>query len=310
MSIILSGTQAREALIPSLIERIKSLSYVPTLAIIQVGDRADSTSYIRAKKSFATKIGVNEKHIQFPENISQQELISRVQELNTDPKIQGIIVQLPLPLEIDSDTVIETIDPRKDVDGLTAHNVKGWTEGREDAILPATARGVMELLKFYKIELFGKKVTVIGRSMLVGKPIAAMCISEGAEVTVCHSKTLDLVSETKMADIIIVAVGKPGLIQAKHVREGQIVIDVGISAVNSTDAQVGLQINSSAIGSFIDSSSLINNPITSSHNTKRLVGDVDFDAVKDIVAGITPVPGGVGPMTVLGLFENLVDLGR
>ena len=266
---ILDGRKVRTALLPKLMEKISGLSSVPTLAIIQVGDRADSTSYIRAKKLFAKKIEVNVKYIQLPENISQEKVIDVVRECNADSNIQGIIVQLPLPAHIERDIVINTIDPKKDVDALTAITTKV-----RPSLIPATARGVRELMDFYKISLRNKKVIVIGRSELVGKPIAVMCRNEGAIVTVCHSKTLDLVAETKKADIIICAVGKPGLIHAKHVKEGQIIIDVGINRKEDG----------------------------------TLTGDVDFDSVKNIVEAITLVPGGVGQMTVLALFENLADL--
>jgi methylenetetrahydrofolate dehydrogenase (NADP+)/methenyltetrahydrofolate cyclohydrolase len=280
---ILSGRAIREALMPELMERVKSLAHLPTLAIIQVGDRADTTAFIAAKKAFAAKIGVKEKHIHLPERVSQSELIKTIEKCNADPQIRGIIVQLPLPLSIDRDAVIEAIDPKKDVDALTPKNVRRWMEGREDAIFPATARGVGELLRYYKIDLFGKKVTVVGRSMLVGKPIVSMCLNENATVTVCHSKTPDLALATKAADILIVAAGKPKLITADHVREGQVVIDVGINTAK------GEKLDDELPG-------------------KKLTGDVDFDCVKDIVSAITPVPGGVGPMTVFALFENLVDL--
>jgi methylenetetrahydrofolate dehydrogenase (NADP+)/methenyltetrahydrofolate cyclohydrolase len=271
-AIIIDGRKTREALLPGLIEKIRRLSRVPNLAIIQVGDRPDSASFIRAKKIFAEKIGVNEKHIQASENISQKELVDVVRECNADSGIHGIIVQLPLPAHIDRDAVINAINPQKDVDALTRVNVKEWSEGR--GIVPATARGIRELLSFYKISLRGKKVTVVGRSELVGKPIAAMCGNEGAVVTVCHSQTADLAAETKTADILIAAAGKPGLIRLRHVSPGQVVIDVGISRING----------------------------------ERLAGDVDFESVKNTVSAISSVPGGVGPMTVLALFENLADL--
>ncbi len=280
---ILSGLETREALLPGLIERVKNLSYVPTLAIIQVGNRPDSTSFIRAKKNFAKKIGITEKHIQVAETISQSELIEIVRKCNADKGIKGIIVQLPLPIEIDREAVIDTIDPAKDVDALTASSVKRWFEGREEAILPATARGIRTLLKQYKIDLFGKKVTVIGRSMLVGKPIITMCLNENATVTVCHSKTPDLARETSPADVLIVAAGRPGLVGAEHVRNGQVVVDVGINTVR------GEKLDDEVEGT-------------------KLVGDVDFGPVSAKVGAITPVPGGVGPMTVFSLFENLLDL--
>lgn len=282
-AIILSGLETREALLPGLIERVKNLSYVPTLAIIQIGNRPDSSSFIRAKKNFAKKIGIIEKHIQVTESVSQSELIEIIRECNADKEIKGVIVQLPLPIEIDREAVIDSIDPAKDVDALTAFSVKRWFEGREEAILPATARGIRTLLKHYKIDLFGKKVTVIGRSMLVGKPIITMCLNENATVTVCHSKTPDLVRETSSADVLIVAAGRQGLIGVEHVRDGQVVIDVGINTVK------GEKLDDEVEGT-------------------KLVGDVDFDLVIAKAGAITPVPGGVGPMTVFSLFENLLDL--
>lgn len=281
--LILDGRKTRDALVPELIEKIKALSFTPTLAIIQVGERSDSTSYINAKKSFAKKIGVSVDHIQVPETTSEQEIINTIKKCNEDPHIHGIIVQLPLPLAISRDAVINSIDPKKDVDGLTPFWVKKWSKGEKDSILPATARGVSDLLKHYKIGLSRKKVCVVGRSALVGTPIAAMCRREGAEVVVCHSKTADLAEETKKADIVIVAVGKPGLIGVAHVKPGQVIIDVGINSV------MGEKLEDEVAD-------------------KKIVGDVDFDAVKDVVSAITPVPGGVGPMTVLALFENLIDL--
>lgn len=280
---ILDGRKIRDEAIPVLAKKIDALSYIPTLTIIQVGNREDTASYIRAKKSFASKIGVNVKHIQLSIDISQNELIDIIKENNNDKSVKGIIVQVPLPIEIDRDDVINMILPSKDVDGLTPYNVKRWLDGNEDAILPATARGVRTLLKYYKIDLFGKKVTVIGRSVLVGKPIVAMCLNENATVTVCHSKTPDLIKETQNADILIVAVGKNGLVKAEHVKEGQVIIDVGINTKEGDKLDDEIP-------------------------TRKLVGDVDFDSVSNIVASITPVPGGIGPMTVLSLFENLVDL--
>ncbi len=280
---ILDGRKTRDERVPELAKRVSALSSTPTLAIIQAGNRDDSNSYINAKKAFGKKIGVNVKHIQVLETVPQSELISIVQECNADVTIQGIIVQLPLPIEIDDDAVIDSILPSKDVDALTAHSVKRWLDGNEDALLPATARGIRTLLKSYKIDLFGKKVAVIGRSTLVGKPVIAMCLNENATVTVCHSKTQDLAKETKVADVVICVAGKPGLIQKKNVKKGQVIIDVGINT-------------------------LVGEKLDDEIETKKLVGDVDFEAVNKVVAAITPVPGGVGPMTVLSLFENLMDL--
>ena len=285
-TLILDGRAAREARIPELAARIKQLIKPPHIAIVQVGDRADTASYIRAKTAFAAKIGAKVKHIHLKESASQQELLDAVATLNADADVNGIVVQLPLPPAIDRDAVIDALAPHKDVDGLSAINIKGWLEGRDDAILPATARGVRELLAHYRISVFGKHVVIVGRSMLVGKPIAAFALNENATVTVVHSKTPNLAEITSTADILIVAAGRPRLITADHVREGAVVIDVGINTLK------GDRLEDEVEGA-------------------KLVGDVDFEAVKAVLGdggAITPVPGGVGPMTVLGLFENLADL--
>lgn len=277
MPTILDGRKTREALMEPLMRRIKKLGFTPTLAIIQVGSRADSTAFIRAKKSFAAKIGIEVQHVELPETVSQGELMAKIQECNADKNIHGIIMQLPLPAAMNRNLVIDAIDPRKDVDALTSTSVKRWNVGdasAQDALFPATARGIRELLGYQGISLEGLDVTVVGRSALVGTPIAAMARSEGAHVTVAHSKTADLIETTKPADILIVAVGRPKLIGPKHVSKGQVIVDVGITR-DGSDA---------------------------------LSGDVDFEAVKDATVAISPVPGGVGPMTVFALFENLVDL--
>jgi len=281
---ILDGRKVRDSLIPVLTESVKGLT-TKTLTIIQVGQVADSSSYIRAKKAFAEKIGLTVNHVELPEDVSQAKVVEVIEENNEDSSVRGIIVQLPLPLSLDRDEIIDTIDPDKDVDALTSYRVKRWFEGEEDALLPATARGIRTLLDYYKIDLFGKKVVIVGRSMLVGKPIVAMCLGRNATVTVCHSKTPELMAETQSAHVIIVAAGKPGLIGKDHVRAGQIVIDVGINT--STGEKLDDEIPE-----------------------KKLIGDVDFEAVSPIVAYITPVPGGVGPMTVVSLYQNLLELSR
>jgi methylenetetrahydrofolate dehydrogenase (NADP+)/methenyltetrahydrofolate cyclohydrolase len=280
---ILDGRKIRDLAIPELAKSFASLSFVPKLVIIQVGNREDTGAYIRAKKAFGEKVGVTVDHIQVPEDIKQSELIEIVIKQNNDKDVKGIIVQLPLPISIDRDAVIDTIDPKKDVDALTAHSVKRWLDGDPSALLPATARGIRTLLATYKIDLFGKKVTVVGRSTLVGKPIIAMCLNENATVNICHSKTADLGKETRDADVVIVATGKPNLIKKEHVKEGQVVIDVGINSIE------GLKLDDEI-------------------PEKKITGDVDFASVSEVVASITPVPGGVGPLTVLSIFQNLLDL--
>lgn len=238
------------------------LSSIPKLVVIQVGDREDSNSYIRSKKLFAEKLGAEVVHEKLSDKVKREEIIKLIKKYNKDKTVNGIIVQLPLPEHLKADEIINEIDITKDVDGLTDNAV----------FIPATARGIKELLEFYNIKLKNKKVTILGRSKIVGKPTAKMCDNEGAKVTVCHSKTEDVPSKTKKADIVIVAIGKPHMLDNKYFTEGQIVVDVGITRVGDS-----------------------------------LLGDVDFEKVKDIVSMITPVPGGVGQMTVLALFENLVD---
>ncbi len=261
--ILIDGRKAREYYLPILKEKISKLNTVPCLVIIQVGNRADSDAFIKAKKSFAKKIGAREIHVQFGNDVKQEEVIESIHKYNMDSSVHGIIVQLPLPEHLNADEIIQSIDPKKDVDGLTL----------DTKYTPATARGVLELLTYYQISLKEKKVIVMGRSKLVGTPIALMCRKEGAMVTVCHSETENIPEKAKEADILIVAIGKPKFVDERYVKNESIVIDVGITR----------------------------------HLEEGLVGDVNFEKVKDIVSMITPVPGGVGQMTVLALFENLVD---
>lgn len=280
---ILSGNKIRDERLVLLAKIFSNIKPTPELAIIQVGDRPDSTSYIGAKIDFAKKLGVVVRHIHMPINVDQIKVIEEIKKCNSDTGVRGIIVQLPLPANIDRDAVISAIDPEKDIDGLTPTNVYLLSIDDQNAIIPATARGVIELLSYYKIPLQEKKITVIGRSALVGRPIAQLLSNMGSVVTVAHSKTEDLVKETQEADIVIVAVGKSRLIGPKHVHRGQVIIDVGINRDGEVDIKTG---------------------------RSRLIGDVDFEAVSHIIGSsgaISPVPGGVGPMTVLSLFENLAD---
>lgn len=259
---IIDCRKSRERYTAILKERIAGLSVEPCLVIIQIGNRPDSDSFIIAKKNFALKTGIKEIHVQLSEDVSESDVLDEIKKYNISNEVHGIIVQLPLPKNLNKEKIINSIDPKKDVDGLTPDTL----------FTPATARGIKELLDFYNINLSGKKVTVVGQSDLVGKPIAQMCRFNNATVTVCDSKTEDVSSKTKSADILIVAIGKPNFIDEKYISKGQIVIDVGMTRYN-----------------------------------ERFTGDVDLEKVKDIVEMITPVPGGVGQMTALALFENLVD---
>ncbi len=271
---ILLGTQIRDQIRERLSARISNANLKPILAILQVGKREDSTAYIAQKKLFAERIGASVKHIQYEETIKESALLDDIRLLNADDNIHGIILQIPIPEHLNKNTLIESIDPKKDVDGLTSANLKKLYENDPTGHMPATAKGIVTLLEHYKIPITGKKVVVVGRSSLVGKPVALALLNKDATVTVCHLETQNLEKETAQADILVVAAGHPHLITKNHVKEGQTIIDVGI------------------------------NP---GSNGKKFVGDVDFDAVQDIVSAITPVPGGVGPLTVASLFENLVS---
>lgn len=257
----------------------------PTLAVIQVGDLAESSAYIEQKRKFAEKIGAGFIHEKFSADVSEEDLSSAINRLNSNSKINGIIVQLPIPVALNKRKIIDTILPKKDVDGLTTTNKKLFETENSSAIVPATARGVLSLLEGYGIDVNKKKVTVVGRSELVGGPIATLFAHKGSLVTVCHRGTPDMTTKCRNADILIVATGVPRLVDRNYVTENQVVVDVGISSV-------------------------LGDKLEEEIPRKVLVGDVDFNDVKDIVSAISPVPGGVGPMTVLSLFENLFDASK
>lgn len=286
--ILLDGKKARDARRETLVQMVRENGVVPTLAIIQVGNNPDSTLYIEQKKKFAKKIGALTIHLTFQENVSFETLSREVQRLNVDDKVHGIIVQLPLPKSLKKDDIIALIHPLKDVDGLTDENQNLLMEGRP-RFIPATARGIISLLDFYHIPIKGKRVAVLGRSRLVGGPTACAMKARGGDITVCHSQTTNTRDITKASDIVVVAIGKPELINASYIKEGAVVVDVGINIAESEKSRV--------------KSRKLEEEIPRRH----MVGDVKFSEVSPIVSAISPVPGGVGPMTVLSLFENLLD---
>jgi len=278
---ILDGKIVRDEIMSDLKKQIGEFKTVPNLAIIKIGDNPDSAVYVKNKIDFAKKIGVNAYIVSFPENdpvkITQEMLLFGIEKLNKDEAVNGIIIQSPLPAQLDWFEAVEKVAPEKDVDGLCSVNVKKLLANDNTGLVPATARGVLSLLNHYNISVKGKKVVVMGRSALVGKPVATLMMNNGATVTVVHSQTVDPDKITREADILIVAIGKPEHVGAEYVKEGQVVIDVGISTVINSDG------------------------------TKKILGDIDFDSVSPIVSAISPVPGGVGPMTVASLFQNLVE---
>ena len=252
----------------------KDKGITPGLAVILVGDDPASQSYVRGKERAAGDVGIYSELHRMPADTDQKELINKVQELNNDPKIHGILCQLPLPGHLDESDVINTIRPEKDVDGFHPISVGNMHIG-EECFLPCTPAGIIELLDRTGVEISGKDAVVVGRSNIVGKPVSMLLLGRHATVTICHSRTRDLAAKTAAADILVAAVGRPKMITADMVKDGAVVIDVGVNRVD-----------------------------------KKLVGDVDFDAVKEKVSAITPVPGGVGPMTITMLLKNTIEAAK
>lgn len=255
---------------------------IPHLAVIMAGKNPASTTYVNHKMKACDDVGFDSTLLKFSENITEAKLLNEVQRINEDEDIDGFIVQLPLPDHISNEKVIESIDPDKDVDGFTNQNF-GRIVSKNPGLLPATPQGVMELIKRYKIETKGKHAVVVGQSRIVGSPMGSLLVQQGdATVTLCHIHTQDLAFHTKQADILVVAVGKPGLISEEMVKEGAVVIDVGTTRVKDIDSKTGF----------------------------RLSGDVDLENVSKKASYITPVPGGVGPMTIASLLINTVQAAK
>src|SRR3989338_5361254 len=263
MAKILNGKIVNEKIAKELKTQISALGTKPKLVIIQVGDLPESNAYIARNIAFGQKIGAIVDHQKFPQDVTQEKLRSMISKLNTDSSVTGIIVQMPLPTNLDKDKIIEAIDKKKNVDGLTSQNIKKLWGSKNDAVIPATTKGILTILDYYKIPISRQKVVIIGRSTLVGKPTLLAFLNLDATVTVCHKATKNLPQHTKAADILVVATGKPNLIGKEHVTQGQIVIDVGINAIENENS-----------------------------SRHKLVGDVNFVEVEPIVAAITPVPGG------------------
>jgi len=266
---IIDGKKISEELKSAIAREVSGLNSKPGLAVILVGDNAASKVYVNNKEKGCQEVGFSSVKINRDENTSEKELLQLIQDLNNDETIDGILVQLPLPNHIDTKKVIEAIDPIKDVDGFNKENM-GRLLQNNPTLRPCTPRGVMTLLEKSNINPSGLDAVVIGASNIVGRPMAIELLNAGATVTICHSKTQDLPGKVKSADIVVAAVGIPRFVQADWLKKGSIVIDVGINRLE----------------------------------TGELVGDVDFDQAKDVVNAITPVPGGVGPMTIATLLEN------
>lgn len=275
---IISGAELAATIRAGLAEetaKLKESGVEPGLAVILVGDDPASHSYVKGKQKACAEVGIRSFLYTFPASISEEELLAKIRELNGDPAVHGILVQLPLPEHIREWSVIETIAPEKDVDGFHPINVGKMMIG-QPAFLPCTPHGVLVMVKSAGIDIAGKHVVVVGRSNIVGKPVGQLFLREHATVTYAHSKTPDLPAITRQADILIVAVGKARLIGPDHVKPGAVVIDVGVNRLESG----------------------------------KLCGDVDFDAVKEVAGYITPVPKGVGPMTITMLLHNTIEAAR
>lgn len=272
---IISGTELAKKLKNEMRIEVSALKEkygrVPHLVVIMVGDDPASQSYVKGKSKACDEVGIQNTTVYLNKDISQVELLRRIQEFNLIDKVDGILVQLPLPPHIDEHAVMNFINPKRDVDGFHPFNVDGLYTGKE-CICPCTPKGIIKLLDYANVPIKGANVVVIGRSNIVGLPIAKMLLDRDATVTVCHSKTQGLSEITKKADILVVAIGKPKFVTEDMVREGAVVIDVGVNRIDG-----------------------------------KLCGDVDFENVKDKASVITPVPGGVGPMTITCLMENTIE---
>ena len=282
--LILSGKEVSASVYDSLDQKIKSLrknNITPGLAVVLVGEDSASQVYVRSKTKTFNKLSLFTKTYRLPSDSSERELLELIDDLNKNNLFHGILVQLPLPNHIDSDKVINRILPSKDVDGFHPENAGLLSIGKP-RFIPCTPKGIMEILKYYKIKLDGKNVVVIGRSNIVGRPISILTSLKGENsngtTTICHSGTKDIGNHTKAADVVIVALGVPGFLKENMIKEGAVVIDVGINRVDDT-----------------------------SEKGYRLVGDVDWGEIYKKASAITPVPGGVGPMTIAMLVQNTVE---
>jgi methylenetetrahydrofolate dehydrogenase (NADP+) / methenyltetrahydrofolate cyclohydrolase len=265
---------------------LKAKGITPGLAVILVGDNPASRAYVRSKDKMCREFGLHSVKLELPASTTQADLLARVQELNQDAAIHGILVQSPPPKQIDEAAIVRALDPRKDVDGFHPDNIAKLALGDPTGLVPCTPLGVQRLLIESKIEIDGAHVVILGRSMIVGKPLALLLMQKrenaNATVSVAHSRSHDLEKITRSADILIAAIGQPNFVKSEHVRDGAVVIDVGINRVKDTGTERGY----------------------------RLVGDVAFDEVAEKAAVITPVPGGVGPMTIAMLMSNTVKAAR
>ena len=269
---LIDGKKVAEKCKKNIEERIKKLNKMPGFAVIRIGEDEASKIYVRLKHKMSEELGINFTEYHLDEDVTQEELISLIKKLNADDEVDGILLQSPIPYHLNILEAFQTIAPEKDVDGFSPINV-GKLVQRQECFAACTPTGVMTMLKEYNIPIEGKHAVVVGRSNIVGRPMAELLLNANATVTICHSKTRNLTEIVKSADILVVAIGKPKFITADMIKEGAVVVDVGINRIP---------------------------------DSKRIVGDVDFENVKEKCSYITPVPGGVGPMTIMTLMDNVV----
>ena len=269
MTQILSGKEVAKTMLQNIGRRLKVEGGTPGLAVIQVGEDPASSIYVGRKEARSKKLGFYSQRIQLKNDVSEIELLAEIEQLNLDPKIHGILVQLPLPRHLNENKILESVVPSKDIDGFHSLNAGLLMQGRKEMV-PCTPKGIMHIFEHYNIPLEGQHAVVVGRSNIVGRPMMALLEQANCTVTICHSRTQNLQAHLKLADIVVAAVGKPKLIKGEWLKEGVVVIDVGINRLED--------------GS--------------------ICGDVDFESAKEIASAITPVPGGVGPITIASLMEN------
>ena len=273
MAIVLDGKKLRDRLLEGLKTKLDGFDKKPTLVVILVGENPASKIYVSNKKKTAEKLGINSVVINYPENVTEKELLDKIEELNNDKEVTAILVQLPLPKHISKENVMNTIIPQKDVDGFTPYNVGKLFSGETPIVYPCTPKGVLLLLDEYNIDLDGKHAVVVGRSNIVGRPMSQMLLNRNATVTICHSHTKNLAQIIKTADVVVSAVGK-NIIEGEMLKSDCVIVDVGI---------------------FKDENG-------------KTRGDVDFESASKTASYISPVPGGVGPMTITSLMLNTVEL--
>jgi methylenetetrahydrofolate dehydrogenase (NADP+) / methenyltetrahydrofolate cyclohydrolase len=275
MTTVLDGRKVADKILQKVkedVEQLKKRDINPKLTVILVGENPASLAYIRQKLKSCKKTGIEDELAEYPESVTTEELIAKINELNEESSVHGMIVQLPLPKHVSEPEVIKAVDPEKDVDGFQAYNVgKMFLSSEFEHLAPCTPKGVIHIMEHYDLPIAGKEAVIIGKSNIVGKPMAIMLLNRGATVTVCHRKTQDVKEHTLRADIVVSAVGKPKLVTADMIKEGAVVIDIGYNLVDG-----------------------------------KAVGDVDFEPVSKKASAVTPTPGGTGPTTVACLLENVV----